>query len=85
MLKEFKNDLVDFCSTTSIQGMRNVTDSNQGCVSRAIWTIVIIASFVFSGICIKESIDGMCIIIILSNNEQRKVRFSIGINQGRLD
>ena len=30
VFKELKNELVEFCSTTSIQGMRNITDSKQG-------------------------------------------------------
>ncbi len=59
MITDLKEDFVEFCSTTSIQGMRNLTDPKQGCLSRIIWTIVVIASFVLSGICIKESIDGM--------------------------
>ncbi len=68
MFKELKDDLVEFCSTTSIQGMRNLTDPKQGCMSRSIWTIVVIASFVLSGICIKESIDGTC------NIKRREIR-----------
>jgi len=68
MLKELKDDLFEFCSTTSIQGMRNLTDPKQGYLSRVIWTIVVITSFVFSGICIKESIDGMCLKSSSDNN-----------------
>ena len=58
VMKDLKDDLAEFCSTTSIQGMRNVTDPKQGCFSRSLWLIIVIASFVLSGICIKESIDG---------------------------
>jgi hypothetical protein len=38
--------------------MRNVTDPKQGLLSRILWLAVVIVSFVMSGICIKESIDG---------------------------
>jgi hypothetical protein len=30
VFKELKNDFVEFCSTTTIQGMRNIADSRQG-------------------------------------------------------
>jgi len=42
----------------SIHGMSNVTDPKQGFLLKAIWTCVVVASFVCAGICIKESIDG---------------------------
>jgi hypothetical protein len=57
-LKEIKHDLIEFCSTTSIQGMRNITDPKQGFLLQITWIIVVVTSFVLSGICIKESIDG---------------------------
>ena len=58
VIKELKNDFAEFCSTTSIQGMRNITDPKQSYLLRIIWIIVVATSFVLSGICIKESIDG---------------------------
>ena len=57
-LKNLRNELVEFCDTTSIQGMRNVSDPKQGKFIRILWFIVVILSFTLSGICIKESIDG---------------------------
>ena len=57
-MKELKNDVMLFCSTTSIQGMRNVADPQQCFILKTIWILVVTASFVLSGICIKESIDG---------------------------
>ena len=58
VLKDLKDEFAEFCSTTSIQGMRNVTDPKQGGFSRGLWLIIVIASFALSGICIKESIEG---------------------------
>jgi hypothetical protein len=58
VLQEIFSDVEEFCSTTSIQGLRNVTDHKQGWLSRVLWLIVVVISFVLSGICIKESIDG---------------------------
>jgi hypothetical protein len=57
-LGELYNDVEEFCSTTSIQGLRNVTDPKQGWVSRVLWLIVVASSLILSGICIKESFDG---------------------------
>jgi len=57
-LGELYSDVEEFCSTTSIQGLRNVTDPKQGCVSRVLWLIVVASSLIMSGICIKESFDG---------------------------
>jgi hypothetical protein len=57
-LREFKNELTEFCSTTTIQGLRNVTDSKQNVFSRIVWMIVVIALFICAGLSIKESIDG---------------------------
>ena len=57
-LKNLRNELVEFCDTTSIQGMRNVSDPKQGKFIRILWFFVVILSFTLSGICIKESIDG---------------------------
>jgi len=65
-LKEFQNELKEFCATTTIQGLRNVTDSKQNVVSRILWMIVVIALFVCAGFGIKESIDGnnfLCVLI----------------------
>ena len=59
VLKIVRQEIVKFCSTTSIQGMRNVTDSEQGCFIQLLWIIVVVISFILSGICIKESIDGI--------------------------
>ena len=58
VLQELYADVEEFCATTTIQGMRNVTDQKQGWLSRVLWFIVVVVSFVLSGICIKESIDG---------------------------
>ena len=63
--RDLKQDLVEFCSTTSIQGMRNVTDQKQAYLFRIIWLIIVITSFVLSGICIKESIDGNNLFVVL--------------------
>jgi hypothetical protein len=57
-LKEFRKDVLDYCSTSSIQGLSNVVDPKQSCLSRILWMSVIVASFVLSGICIKQSIEG---------------------------
>jgi hypothetical protein len=67
-LKKVKNELVEFCETTSIQGMRNVSDPKQGKIIRILWLIVLFLSFTLSGICIKESIEG--------NARQRLTRMS---------
>ena len=58
LLKEIKNDFLEFCSTTTIQGLHNVSDPKQNCFSRILWIVVIVTSFVLAGICIKESFDG---------------------------
>jgi hypothetical protein len=57
-LQEVMRDVEEFCSSTSIQGLRNVTDHKQGCFLRVLWLILVTVSFILSGICIKESIDG---------------------------
>jgi hypothetical protein len=57
-LRELQNELTEFCSTTTIQGLRNVTDSKQNVVSRIVWMIVVLALFICAGLSIKESIDG---------------------------
>ena len=65
-LRELQNELTEFCSTTTIQGLRNVTDSKQNVISRILWMIVVIALFVCAGFGIKESIDGknfLCVLI----------------------
>jgi hypothetical protein len=64
-LEELFSDVEEFCSTTSIQGLRNVTDPKQGCVSRVLWLIVVATSLILSGICIKESFDGQDWIYLL--------------------
>jgi hypothetical protein len=62
ILAELRKDLTDFCSTTSIQGMRYLSDPNYGSISRFIWFLIVVVSFTLSGICIKESFDGNYII-----------------------
>jgi hypothetical protein len=62
-LRELQNDLTEFCSTTTIQGLRNVTDSKQNVVSRIVWMIVVVALFLCAGLSIKESIDGNNLIV----------------------
>jgi uncharacterized membrane protein YqhA len=57
-IKEFRKDVLEFCSTSSIQGLSNVVDPKQSCLSRMLWIIVIATSFVLSGICMKQSIEG---------------------------
>jgi hypothetical protein len=57
-LKVLQNELTEFCSTTTIQGLQNVTDSKLSVYSRILWMIVVIALFVCAGFGIKESIDG---------------------------
>jgi hypothetical protein len=57
-LKEFRKDVFEFCSTSSIQGLSNVVDPKQSCFSRMLWMSVIVTSFILSGICIKQSIEG---------------------------
>ena len=42
----------------SIQGLRNVTDQNQGVILRLIWLVISVASFIASAVCITESING---------------------------
>jgi hypothetical protein len=63
ILAELRKDLTDFCSTTSIQGMRYLSDPNYGSISRFIWFLIVVVSFTLSGICIRESFDGNYIII----------------------
>ena len=62
VLAELRKDLIDFCSTTSIQGMRYVSDPNSGTFFRSIWFLIVVVSFTLSGICIKESFDGNFVI-----------------------
>ena len=72
-MKELKNDVMLFCSTTSIQGMRNVADPQQCFILKTIWILVVTASFVLSGICIKESMDGT----ILKFKNDLKIRYLV--------
>jgi hypothetical protein len=58
VLRSLREEFSDFCSTISIQGLRNVGDSNQGFCSRLLWLVVVAVSFVLAGICIKESLEG---------------------------
>ncbi len=63
-LKVLQNELTEFCSTTTIQGLRNVTDSKLSVYSRIVWMIVVVASFICAGFGIKESIDGNNFLIV---------------------
>ncbi len=56
--KILKNEFFKFCSKTSIQGMGNVGDTEQGLFFQIIWLVVVIASFTCAGICLKENVDG---------------------------
>jgi hypothetical protein len=56
--KLLKNEFIKFCSKTSIQGMGNVGDIEQGLLFQLIWLLVVTASITCAGICIKESVDG---------------------------
>ena len=57
-MKYLSSSFSEFCSTTSIQGVRNITDTKQGHCSQICWFLIVIASFICAGISIKESIDG---------------------------
>ena len=57
-LRVVRTEVAEFCSSTSIQGLRGVADQNQAFVFRLIWLIIVVVSFICAGICIKESIDG---------------------------
>jgi len=54
-----KNELIDFCSRTSIQGLSNVSDSQQGIFFQFLWLLVVIGSLICAGICLKENVDGI--------------------------
>jgi hypothetical protein len=56
--KSLKNELVQFCSKTSIQGMSNVVDTQQGIFFRFLWFLVVITSIICAGICLKENVSG---------------------------
>ena len=73
VMKELKNDVMLFCSTKSIQGMRNVADPQQCFILKIIWFLVVMALLVLSGICIKESMDGT----ILKFNDDLKIGFLV--------
>ena len=57
-IKDLFSSFSEFCSTTSIQGVRNITDTKQGHCSQVCWFLIVIVSFICAGISIKESIDG---------------------------
>ena len=57
-VKDLSSSFSQFCSTTSIQGVRNITDTKQGHCSQVCWFVIVIVSFICAGISIKESIDG---------------------------
>ena len=56
--KEISNEVSQFLTKTSIQGMSNVADSDQHVVARIVWFVVVVVCLVFSGVCIKETIVG---------------------------
>jgi len=56
--KSLKTELTEFCSKTSIQGMSNVSDSQQGIFFQLLWLLVVITSIICAGICIKENVEG---------------------------
>ena len=56
--KSLKKELLEFCSKTSIQGMSNVGDTQQGIFFQLLWLFVVIASLIGAGICLKENVDG---------------------------
>ena len=57
-IKDLSPSFTEFCSTTSIQGVRNITDTKHCHCPQVFWFIIVIVSFIFAGISIKESIDG---------------------------
>ena len=57
-LKMLQSEFSEFCSTTSIHGMVQIFDRKNGFVSQIVWILVVAASFVAAGFCIKESLDG---------------------------
>jgi hypothetical protein len=58
-LKMVQREFSNFCSTASIHGMAKIFDGKQNFVSRLLWIVIIVASFVAAGICIKATFDGM--------------------------
>jgi hypothetical protein len=58
-LKLIREELKDFCSTVTIQGMSNISNSQKGIFLRMVWFVVVAASFIISGMCIKNSVVGM--------------------------
>ena len=64
-----KEELRNFGSVVSIQGVRYLGDTQQGPLFQLIWFAIVTASFIISAICIKNSITGMeyhCQIDVLS-------------------
>ena len=57
-LRLISEELRSFGSVVSIQGVRYLSDNQQGSLFRMIWLAIVAISFVVSGICIKNSIQG---------------------------
>ena len=57
-LRLITEELRSFGSVVSIQGVRYLSDDQQGSLYRVIWLAIVATSFVVSGICIKNSIEG---------------------------
>jgi len=59
--KAIKEDLLVFCSNAEIHGLAQIADHRKSRFSRFVWLMVVVVFFIFSGICIEESIHGKCI------------------------
>jgi hypothetical protein len=76
-LKMVQREFSNFCSTTSIHGMANIFDGKQNFVSRVLWIVIIVASFVAAGICIKASFDGMQMLNLTSPKILKSLKYTV--------
>ena len=53
-----KDELQNFGSAVGIQGIRYLVDNRQETPFKVIWFGIVVASFVASGICIWNSVEG---------------------------
>ena len=53
-----KADFIEFCCTAGIHGLRYLVDDQKSSFSRVLWLLVVVVSFVLSGICVRESVMG---------------------------
>ena len=57
-LQSLKSRFSNFCETTTIHGLRYVGDDGTSLMSRLIWFVVVIVSFVYAGLNIYNSAEG---------------------------